>query len=257
MTQMVGTPTGAGPNPYRASGPTRRQRRAARLERARVITRSIGEGFITMGIVILLFCVYQLFWTNISADHQANVITAQVQKEFIIPVAPPVQGQPVVQKPVAYGQGYGLVYIPRLGKGWVKPLVEGESLDNLKKGVVHYTGNAQPGEIGNFAIAGHRATNGEPFRNLDRMQPGDVVVVETANFWVTYRINRTIIVKPTDTWVLDPVPGKPGATPTEATLTMTTCNPRWASFQRMIVFGTMVDKRTKAQGPPAGITAKA
>jgi len=257
MSQVVGTPKGA-LDPYRASGPTRRQRRAARIERVRVATRSVGEGFITMGVVILLFCAYQLFWTNIESDRATNTVTAEVQKSFIVPVAPvqaPVN-QPVAVK-VGDGQGYGLVYIPRLGKGWVKPLVEGASLDNLKKGVTHYTGNAQPGELGNFAFAGHRATNGEPFRNLDRMQQGDLVVIETATQWVSYKVDRTIIVKPNATWVLDAVPGKPKATPTEATLTMTTCNPRWASYERMIVFGSMVEKRPKAEGPPAGITAKA
>ena len=58
---------------------------------------------------------------------------------------------------------------------------------------------------------------------------------------------------PTSTWVLDPVPGQPGATPTEALITLTTCNPRWASYQRLIVFGHLEETRAKADGPPAAL----
>jgi len=258
MSQMVGTPMGAAPDPYRANGPTRRQRRAARLERVRVATRSIGEGFITMGAVILLFVAYQLLWTNLESNRATDAVTAQVQQSFIVPVAPVAAPVPGAVKPqIGDGQGYGLMYIPRLGNDWVKPLIEGSSLDNLKKGITHYTGNAQPGEVGNFAVAGHRATNGEPFRNLDRMRQGDLVVVETAESWVSYQVTRSIIVQPKDVWVLDEVPGQPGVEAKEAGLTLTTCNPRWASYERLIVFGKMVEKRAKAEGPPAGITAKA
>jgi sortase A len=76
------------------------------------------------------------------------------------------------------------------------------------------------------------------------------VVAETRTNWFTYVIDRTKIVSPTSTWVLDPVPGKPHATPVQPLLTLTTCNPRWASYQRLIVFGHLEESRTKADGPP-------
>ncbi len=254
MTQMAAS--SAASQPYRPDGPTRQEQRAARVERVRVAVRSLGEGFITMGVVLLLFCTYQLFWTNLSSDKQTNTAIADIKKAFVIPVAPSLPGQSTAPAKIAYGQGYGLIYIPRLGSDWVKPLIEGSSLSNLKKGLTHYQGNAQPGEIGNFAVAGHRATNGEPFRNLDRMESGDLVYVQTPESWVTYKVNKVVIVKPKDTWVLNPIPTKnpvPGVQPTEALLTMTTCNPRWASYERLIVFGKMVDKYPKTLGAPAAI----
>lgn len=233
----------------------KQRRRAARRERLRVTIRSVGEGFITMGVVVLLFCTYQLFWTNVSADNKTNQVIAQVEQSFTVPAVPGTA--PVQPITIQDGQGYGLMYIPRLGSDWVKPLVEGESLANLKKGITHYKGNAQPGEIGNFAAAGHRATNGEPFRNLDRMQRGDRVYVQTAREWVIYEVDRTLITKPNATWVLLPVPGRAGQSPTQALMTLTTCNPRWASYQRLIVFGKLVQKYPRELGAPKEIRAVA
>jgi sortase A len=218
------------------------------VERARRLTQNLGEVFITAGVFVLLFCAYQLWWTNVESDRKTDQVVAQVRQSFVVPfVATPAQPEPPPLE-VGSGQGFGLIYIPRLGQDWVKPVIEGATLENLKRGITKYEGNVMPGEIGNFAIAGHRATNGEPFRDLDRMRPGDKVVVETGTSWVTYEVTRSQIVKPKDVWVLDPVPGQPGVAATEATLTITTCNPRWASYERLIVFGKMVSDLPKSEG---------
>jgi sortase A len=152
-----------------------------------------------------------------------------------------------------FGKGFAFLHIPRLGKNWTVPVVEGVDLPDLARGVGHYPDTARPGQIGNFAVAGHRATNGEPFATLDRMRAGDFVVAETRSRWFTYVVDRTEIVEPDSTWVLDPVPGKPGATPTQALLTLTTCNPRWASTQRLIVFGHLQESLSKKDGRPAAL----
>ena len=89
------------------------------------------------------------------------------------------------------------------------PVVQGVSLPDLSRGVGHYPKTAVPGEIGNFAVAGHRATNGEPFAHLDAVQVGDSLVVETRSEWLTYVVDKVRIVAPSAVWVLDPVPGKP------------------------------------------------
>jgi sortase A len=151
---------------------------------------------------------------------------------------------------VDFGEGFAFLRIPRLGRDYSVPVVQGVGLDDLARGVGHYPRSAGPGEVGNFAVAGHRATNGEPFAYLDRLRKGDVVVAETRSRWFTYVVDRTRIVLPTDTWVIDPVPGRPRAEPTERLLTLTTCNPRWASTQRLIVFGHLKSSRPKSEGPP-------
>jgi len=113
---------------------------------------------------------------------------------------------------------------------------------------VHYKGTALPGQVGNFAVAGHRATHGQPFANLDQLRIGDLIIVETQDAVYTYVVdydpNRTIVL-PTAVWVLEPVPGHPTVTPTRALITLTTCNPRWNSSHRMIVFGHLVSTRIK------------
>lgn len=250
MTQVVGTASPT-PNPYRPEGPTRTERRYARVEKARRFTQNLGEVFITAGMVVLLFCAYQLWWTNVESERATSEVVAQVRESFTVPYTPAVEQKPQVGD----GDGFGLMYIPRLGDKWVKPLIEGASLDNLKKGVTHYSNTSMPGEVGNFAVAGHRATNGEPFRNLDRMRKGDKVYVETDDHWYTYQITSTEIVKPKDVWVLNPVPGKDASKkPVEPILTLTTCNPRWASYERLIVYGKQVEAIDKSTGEtPEGL----
>jgi sortase A len=212
----------------------------------RTAVRGLGELLITAGLVVLLFVAYQLGWTNYEADRATGKVTDDVRDSW----ARPTGTAAVTAPPVAKGKGFAFLHIPRLGKGWTVPVIQGVTLPDLSRGVGHYPRTDLPGEIGNFAVAGHRATNGQPFADLDRLRRGDVVVAETKARWFTYVVDRTKIVSPTSLWVLDPVPGHPKATPTQALLTLTTCNPRWASYQRMIVFGHLEESRSKKDGPP-------
>lgn len=206
-----------------------------------------GELLITAGVVVLLFVVYQLFWTNVTADRQANRLTDNLRQQWATPTAP--AATPSANDPV--GSGIALMRIPRFGKDWVRPVISGVGLDELARGLGYYPTTARPGEVGNFAVAGHRATNGEPFRDIDWLRPGDAIIVETRDEVFTYVMDRYRIVNPQDVWVLDPVPGKPGATPTQSLITLTTCEPRWASYRRWIVFGHLQSREPRAPAPVA------
>jgi sortase A len=212
----------------------------------RTAARGLGELLITAGLVVLLFVAYQLAWTNYEADRATGKVTNDVRDSWARPTGTAAVPVPRLVK----GKGFAFLHIPRLGKGWNVPVIQGVTLPDLARGVGHYPKTDLPGAVGNFAVAGHRATNGQPFANLDRMRPGDLVVAETQQRWFTYVIDRTKIVSPTSLWVLDPVPGHPNEKPTKALLTLTTCNPRWASYQRMIVFGHLEESRSKSDGPP-------
>jgi sortase A len=142
--------------------------------------------------------------------------------------------------------------IPRLGDSWVSPVLEGVGDRSLTRGLGHYPRTALPGEIGNFSVAGHRATNGEPFARLDRVVKGDHVYVQTGTAWHDYVVDRTAIVAPTEVGVVLPVPNSPGAEPRERRMTLTTCHPRWGSTQRLIVFTTLAATTPASAGPPAG-----
>jgi sortase A len=221
----------------------------------RAVLRGVGELFITAGLVLLLFCAYQLVWTNVEADRATHNVSKRLHNTWATPPPQATAGP----APIHYvlGKPFAFLRIPRLGKNFTVPIVQGVGLTQLAEGVGHYPKTAGPGEVGNFAVAGHRATHGEPFRNLDRMRKGDKVVVETQDTWLTYVVDSTRIVNPSDVWVIDPVPGQKDATPTRKLLTLTTCNPRWASTQRLIIFTHLLLEQPKADGPPDALQALA
>ena len=224
--------------------------------------RGLGELLVTAGLVVLLFLVYQLYWTNYEANRAADKVTGDIRQAWSQPPGTGASGSgtsgPGTSAPTAYknGVGFAFLHIPRLGRTWVKPIVQGVTLPDLARGVGHYPGTAAPGAVGNFAVAGHRATNGEPFAYLDKVRVGDAVVAETRTQWFTYVVDSTKIVTPDSVWVLDPVPGKPTAKPTDELMTLTTCNPRWASYERLIVFGHLTATRPRSQGPPPVLAAR-
>jgi len=147
------------------------------------------------------------------------------------------------------GRPFALMTIPRLGGEWVRPVIEGSgggpggiSADDLRRGVAHYPSTAAPGETGNFAVAGHRTTYGQPFRHLERVRAGDAVVVETADERLAYVVRRSTIVTPTNAGPLWAVPFRPDTNATEATLTLTTCHPVWSDAKRLIVVAVLAER---------------
>ena len=110
------------------------------------------------------------------------------------------------------GQVFAILRIPRLGgPTWAKPVYEGVGTATLDKGLGRYPTTQLPGQIGNTAIAGHRAGHGNPLIDIDSIRPGDVMIVETRDGYAVYRAERSEIVAPTRTDVIAPVPGRFGA----------------------------------------------
>lgn len=215
------------------------------LKSLRMVSRTLGELLVTAGVIVLLFVAYQLVWTNVQADRAAATNTDDLfEKWRATPAAPEFD------LPLNDGEPFAVLHIPRLGERYQVPVVEGVTLDDLAEGVGHYPGSALPGEVGNFSVAGHRATNGEPFAELDLMQDGDAVVVETASTYYTYEVYRERIVPPTQVGVILPVPDRPKVEPRRDLLTLTTCNPRWASYERLIIHAVLSDEQAKSLGPP-------
>ncbi|ACU68996.1 sortase family protein [Catenulispora acidiphila DSM 44928] len=231
-------------------------------ESARTAIRSVGEILITLGLVLFLFCAYQLFYTNVVADEAMKSEVSDLHKLWDAPVARAAAPRAANAFDTADSHGtagaaFAILHIPRLGDKSI-PVLQGTTLDLLGRGVGHYKDSAMPGRTGNFAVAGHRKTHGEPFRYLDEMRDGDLIVVETADSWYTYREDRDpFIVDPTDLGVVAPVPDHPGATPSRKLITLTTCNPWWASTQRMIVTGELIAQQPRSAGEPPAMTVNA
>ena len=125
--------------------------------------------------------------------------------------------------------------IQRLGNNWRQSVVNGIGENNLKKDLGYYPGSALPGAIGNFAVAGHRMTQEQPFRDLDKLVVGDPIVVQVGKKIYVYTVVKSKIAKPTDIREIYPVPGNPNAIATKAMLTLTTCHPKNSAKERLIV----------------------
>lgn len=201
----------------------------------------VGELLITAGVVVGLFTVYTLFWTGVETANEQEALEEQFSSADSDPAPTPDDSPAPTQKPgpEPLGDAYARLTIPRLGDDWRWIVVQGVDLETLTRGPGHYPDTVDPGEVGNFAVAGHRATYGEPFANLDRVQVGDEVRVERAGMLHTYVVTESFITDPSDTDVLLPVPGRPGVEANEAVLTLTTCHPRWSSNERLIVHAAL------------------
>ena len=109
-------------------------------------------------------------------------------------------------------------------------VVEGATADDLAKGPGHFPETPLPGQLGNAAIAGHRTTHLHPFFDIDKLQPGDEIIVTTLNGHYVYRVTGTEIVAPEDYAAVIPT-----TDPTKATLTLVSCTPRYSATNRIIV----------------------
>jgi sortase A len=137
--------------------------------------------------------------------------------------------------------------IPRFGSDWQRVVYEGTSISKVLTplGVGHYVGSALPGQVGNFALAAHRAGSGGPFRKIDRFVAGDLVFVETATQRFTYRFLESKVVEPDDTGVIEPLPqGLSEFAASNAYLTLTSCTPVHINTHRIAAWFELVDSTT-------------
>lgn len=236
-----------------------------RVNGFRAVVHSVGELLITVGLLLLLFVAWQLWWTDVTANREQAMTIGALEKSFG-PVGTAKAGKtdedPVAtDEPVGslgklpVGEAFAIMRVPRLGAGYARPVLQGTDHDTLTKGVAHYSGTALPGQRGNFAVAGHRTTYGRPFTDIDLLQKGDTVVVETRVTYFVYAVRRHVIVTPDRVDVIAPVPQRPGARPDQAWMTMTACHPRFSASQRYVVFAELVKRIPRASGLPASYLA--
>lgn len=226
-------------------------------DRARAVARGTGELLITLGLVLLLFCAYELWFTGVGTARDQSRLDDDLSRAWsTAPPAPATPASPAVPTAAPLpGDAYARLYLPRLRGGRDLVVVEGVGVPELRRGPGHYPGTAAPGEVGNLVISGHRTTYGAPFGDLDRLQVGDPLVVQTREGWVTYRMTGSQVVLPSAVQVTLPVPGRPGVAPTEAVLTLTTCHPAYSAQRRLVVHALLQDVRPVAEGRPAWLPA--
>jgi len=209
--------------PDRGAGSSSRAPRGA----VSAVAGVVGELLITVGVLLGLFVVWQLWWTDVQgAREQAEVLQSmgwEVPSDGAADVrrdAPPVAEQPPV------GDVFGQLFVPRWDDA-VIPVAQGTDkrtiLDRAMAG--HYPETAMPGAVGNFSLAAHRMTYGAPFHRVEELAVGDPLVVRSNDTWYVYRVTEGFVVQPDQVEVIAPVPGEPGAEPTQRFMTLTTCHP--------------------------------
>ncbi|MFV0429229.1 MAG: class E sortase [Arachnia sp.] len=204
----------------------------------------LGVLMLAVGVLALGYVGWEYFGTNVISEREAESSIGDLRHTW--DTAEPA-AQESAEAPDA-GRAAWLIRIPALGESYEWPVVAGVETDDLARGVGWYPMTAQPGQIGNFALAGHRVTHGEPFRRLLELDEGAQIIIETQTAIYTYELTlpaRQLTVQDTETWVIDPVPGKTDVEPTEALITLTTCEDLFHSPDRSVAFGALVSTQEK------------
>ncbi|QYJ04382.1 class E sortase [Nocardioides panacisoli] len=238
--------------PESTVGSSRRRRRRGRGHGRRHRPRDLrsrslltaGLALILAGLVVLGWVAWQFWGTNWQSQQRHGDVADSLRDGW-------TTGEPVAR--TDWGEATALLRVPHFGADFMVPVLEGATDEVLAAGVGHM-GDTAPGERGNYVLAGHRVTHGEPFADLLGLEPGDIVQVETRDEILTYELDTPgdgLRLPFTAGWVLDPSPTNPdgGVEPPAAAgdhlLTLLTCSEIFHTDDRSIVFGHLVDRRDK------------
>ncbi|CAN5593281.1 hypothetical protein BH24ACT4_BH24ACT4_09750 [soil metagenome] len=203
---------------------------------------------------MLLFVGYQLWGTGLrTAQAQSQLdqeFTEQLERQERLrdeapsttaPAPDPTDPRPVpptttapvpaLPPPPVEGDAVGFIDIPALGIDDLN-VVEGVTVEQLKRGPGHFPTTPLPGQAGNAAIAGHRTTYGAPFSDLDQLETGDEITVTTLQGESRYEVVEQKVVAPTDVAVV--------ADQGDDRLTLTTCEPKYSAAQRLVTVARLV-----------------
>lgn len=242
----------------------RATRRARRKPQPRIsVIGVIGEILVTGGVLVFLFLVWQL-WLNdavlrAAQDSEAAALSEAWANSIEIPEAVPDPidtVEPTILATPGDAEVFGVLRVPRFGAGYAAQLAGGVSASRTLNplGLGHYPDTQMPGELGNFAVAGHRNTHGKPLNLIAELRVGDAIVVEVPEGWYTYRFRTLEYVEPSGVGVLEPVPQADGVAASDSIITLTSCNPAFSTAERIIAYGAFESWTPRAAGPPASIT---
>ncbi len=236
----------------------------------RWVVGGIGRTLITLGLLMFAFVAYQLWGTGIQTAQAQRTLAAEFDEQVSspLPTAPATTttavpttepttsastvptdpattttttaaALPASQPVPDVGKGVARLEIPRMRLNRI--VVEGASADDLAKGPGHFPETPLPGQLGNAAIAGHRTTHLHPFFDIDKLQPGDEIIVTTLNGHYVYHVTGTEIVAPEDYAAVIPTTDV-----TKATLTLVSCTPRYSAKNRIVVRSELVPDQSDA-----------
>jgi sortase A len=130
------------------------------------------------------YVAWQILGTNLMSQHKQQEVVERTLKAWAIRARPSWKNEPVRHRTAE-----ALLRIPSFDGDYVIPIQRGTSDSVLAEGYGHFGATAGPGGVGNFALAAHRITHGQPLRDMPSLRPGDAVVVETRSRTFTYRLD--------------------------------------------------------------------
>ena len=214
--------------------------------------RWLGLLLIAVGLGLLGYVGWQFWGTNWVSHRAQERIVTDVRRDWDEPATGASRDDAVR---VPEGAATALVRIPRFGDDYVMPVLEGTSDDVLAAGFGHFADTAGPGEKGNYALAAHRVTHGEPLRRMPDLRAGDEVIIETRTTTYTYELTSggdDLVVPFTAGWVVDPLPTnpeeggvQPAQEPGQRLITLTTCSEIFHTDNRMVAFGVLKDRQPR------------
>jgi sortase A len=222
--------------------------------RRRDLTFWLGLGLVGVGLAMLGYVGWQFFGTNLVSERRQQETVAELEQRWRQAEPVRIEGAEADgTAEVQLGEASALIRIPRFGSDYVMPVLEGISEDVLARGFGHFADSADAGEKGNYALAAHRVTHGEPLRDMPELRPGDEVIVETRDSVYTYVLDtdpEDLVVTFEDVWVIAPDPQNPaprGVQPPDhpRLITLTTCAELFHTDDRMIAFGHLVGAEHK------------
>jgi sortase A len=240
-----------------AGEPQDPRRFVLRRSTARMSLLFVGVLMVLAGVAMLGYLAWENIGSDVVASRHQTTVLADLRARWQYPTVADVLGPHAAIAPL--GTADAVLRVPRFGRDYEVPIIEGVRGSDLATGVGHFPGTG-PGQIGNFALAAHRSTYGEPFRDLPKLRPGDTVIVETDEATYTYQLDTNpnrLLVPFSQSWVTDPVPVAPrneapngmpvfdSAEPTDALITLTSSSEAFHPDERMVAFGHLVTTTPK------------
>lgn len=270
----------------------RRARRLAKWEHPpersdwRYLIGAIGRVLIAAGVLMFGFIAYLLWGTGLETARAQRELSAQFDQLLettpaTAPTSAPTTGPTTDQAsgpstddtpstdgpdaetssgpetavdqnlgPFNAGDPVARLEIPSLGIDEI--IVAGVGVPELKLGPGHFPETPLPGQFGRASVAGHRTTYGQPFRAIDRLEPGDQMIATTPAGRFVYEVTDSMVVEPSDYHVVNTT------VPELANLTLVTCHPVFSSSQRLVVNALIVPEQSDPIGrtqPPGQASA--
>jgi sortase A len=190
----------------------------------RAVLRFVASVMMVSGALLITEAAITLLWQEPVSAVVAEREQAQLEDALFDPPERVLRREPLK------GDAIARIVIPAIGVS--EYVVEGTDTEDLRKGPGHYPNTPLPGEPGTSAIAGHRTTYGAPFRDIDQLEPGQVIRVDMPDGTFVYRVEEVRIVDDQDLSVLEPVGHR--------RLMLSACHPLYSAAERVIVFARQV-----------------